>query len=100
MITLFRSDYASAGATLKTEKARLTLHIYITRYSDEKVDKWRGYAEASIEDDKSRHLVKKRVVYDAATGISGFELYRTLMQVGPRHLHRSSRHAYNIIQEE
>ncbi len=94
MITLFGSDYVSASATLRVDGARLTLHIYITRYSDEneKVDEWRGYAEALIEDEKSRHLVKKRVVHDAATGVSGFALYRTLMHV--------ARHAYSAVQKE
>jgi len=95
MVSQFGADYVSVGATIKAGEAKMTLHVYLTYYSDDKVSEWRGHVEAVAEGrdgkkSEGRHLVKKRVVF--AGKINGLSLYRALMDV--------ARHAYGALVEE
>jgi len=95
MTTWFRSEYVSVSATIKAGDAKMTLGIYLTYYSDEKVSEWRGSVEALAEGkdgkkSEGRHLVKKRVVFP--DDVSGFKIYRELTEV--------AKHAYNAVVSE
>ncbi len=91
VITRFKTEYVSTSTTIMIGNVRMTLHAYLNYYSDEekKIEEWRGQTEALVEDGKSRHLVKKRIIFDKE--VSGFAVYRALMQV--------ARHAYGIQEE-
>jgi len=95
MIKQFRTEYVSTSVTIKVGDFKMTLGIYLTYYSDEKVSEWRGNVEALAEGkdgkkSEGRHLVKRRVVF--ADDVSGFKIYRELMTV--------ARHAYNAVVSE
>jgi len=95
MIKQFRTEYVSTSVTIKVGDFKMTLGIYLTYYSDEKVSEWRGNVEALAEGkdgkkSEGRHLVKRRVVF--ADDVSGFKLYRELTEV--------AKHAYNAVVSE
>jgi tRNA-dihydrouridine synthase len=95
MIKQFRTEYVSTSVTIKAGDVKMTLGIYLTYYSDEKVSEWRGNVEALSEGkdgkkSEGRHLVKRRVVF--ADDVSAFKIYRELMTV--------ARHAYNALASE
>jgi len=92
-ITQFNSDYVSLSMSLRAGEAKMTLTVYLTYYSDDKVTEWRGIAEALVEwrgeRREVRHVVKKRVRF--SDNVSGFGIYRQLMDV--------ARRAYAITEE-
>jgi len=94
-ITRFNSDYVSLSMSLRAGEAKMTLTIYLTFYSDGKITEWRGAVEALVEWSNGRrevrHVVKKRI-RGFGNDISGFAIYRQLMEV--------ARRAYVIVGEE
>jgi len=91
-ITLFNSDYVSLSMSLRAGEAKMTLTVYLTYYSDDKVIEWRGITEAVVEwrneRREVRHVVKKRIRFN--DNVSGFAIYTQLMDV--------ARHAYAITE--
>jgi hypothetical protein len=91
-ITQFNSDYVSLSTSLRAGEAKMTLSVYLTYYSDDKITEWRGIAEALVEwrneRREVRHVVKRRVRF--TDNVSGFAIYRQLMDV--------ARHAYAVTE--
>jgi hypothetical protein len=91
-ITLFNSDYVSMSLRAGAGEAKMTLSIYVTYYSDDKITEWRVIAEALVEwrNEKRevRHVVKRRAIFNK---ISGFAIYQHIMDV--------ARRAYAITEE-
>jgi hypothetical protein len=85
-ITQFNSDYVSLSMSLRAGEAKMTLSVYLTHYSDDKITEWRGIAEALVEwrneRREVRHVVKRRIRF--SDNISGFVIYRQLMDVAGR----------------
>ena len=92
-ITQFNSDYVSLSMSIRAGEAKMTLSVYLTYYSDDKVTEWRGITEAVVEWNNGRrevrHMVKRRAIF--RDNISGFALFRQLMDV--------ARRAYAITEE-
>jgi len=93
-ITQFNSDYVSLSMSLRAGEAKMTLTVYLTYYSDDKVTEWRGITEVVVEWNNGRrevrHVVKRRVRF--SDNVSGFAIYRQLMDV--------ARRAYAIVVDE
>jgi hypothetical protein len=91
-ITQFNSDYVSLSMSLRAGEAKMTLSVYLTYYSDDKITEWRGIVEALVEwrNDmrEVRHVVKRRIRF--SDNINGFTVYRQLIDV--------ARHAYAITE--
>jgi hypothetical protein len=95
MLSQFSTDYVTVGATIKSGGAKVTLHLYLTYYSDDKVEEWRGQVEVSVEGRIDKRvmggiMVKKRVVFHKK--VSGYQLYLALTE--------AARHALAAIAEE
>jgi hypothetical protein len=91
-ITQFNSDYVSLSMSLRAGEAKMTLSVYLTYYSDDKITEWRGIVEALVERHNDmrevRHVVKRRIRF--SDNINGFAVYRQLIDV--------ARHAYAITE--
>jgi hypothetical protein len=95
MLNQFSTDYVTVGATIKSGGVKVTLHLYLTYYSDDNVEEWRGQVDVSVEGRVGKKvmgglMVKKRVV--SRKKVSGYQLYMALTE--------AARHALAAIVEE